>query len=742
MRVAWKVGRRTFAVGLVTLLAGCGAGADTPGTGVPSTAIGAADRGAIASGDADAIAADAGVTEAGREAAADLQNADPTDAWAVADAVMRPIERLWDGRRGAYVSPGGQISTRLNAELLRIHAAAARADHEGATRHDDRIEPLSAYLTGPALVTTTAGEQFGGSRHNVIHVPGWRQSSAPPINQHPSIDATVARGLRSAWTVRDRVPLSEPVRNAMLRAVVAVATSDTFRDPARLLNQINWNADLYAAAATISGDPTPLQVDYREQLQWFARHAQRPVVSGALPNLSTGNGFHYHPEAGPDAVVNRSDTVEYANVVLGALRYYDEAVRGGMSPLRGSDLTALRAWAGHTLDADWTPSGYLNWETGKGASRLHLRQYWALALDGATMALRGAPDVTARPPSTGDMLLSRGARLFRQWTANADSVLLPATSFGFPSSFAGVRDNRVTAGVRVAATLADWAAECACGGRLPDPAPAGARLSIVLDPGLRRLTVNGPRYATAISPTARPTGGGLEPAWILDGRGRMLGPLGGGDDGSLGLRLERQGLPPLDTQPGPRRAGALGLHLTPDADQPTVFTGRLRDAGATIRVTHRFAPDAIVTRYTVDPGRRGIVSIRIPTAGRYGTVGCTGGSGDGSDPAAGSGTDPDGDSGTAPTSGATADPTAAPSTGPAAASATTLPGCPPGAAYLARSSGAAMRVELAGLPAGARVVRTRPAARPTLPDPGIEATIRFRTTQPVEIRRVITPIDG
>jgi hypothetical protein len=713
MKVAPNVRRRIAAVAFTALLAALavfvvlGDGGGPPPPATTTVADQAAEDTNERGGDADEVPTDPKFDAAGRKAERELSVADDEDAWAVPDAVSRPLGQLWDAKRGAYVSPGGRISTRLNAELLRLHAAAAVAGHTGPSRRDGRVRRIVAYLTGPAYIDTTEGERFGASRHNSIHVPGWRQSSSDVVNQHPSIDATVARGLRAAWQAREQTKLSGRARDEIRKDVVAVASSKEFRAPSRLLNQINWNADLYAAAATVSGDAKLLREDYREQLQWFVDHAHEPTVEGGKPNLSSGNGFFYQPEADGRTPLNKSDTVEYASIVVGALRYYDEAVRAGMEPLGADDRRTLTAWASHTIDADWTPSGYLNWETGKAGSRLHLRQYWALALDGMSNGIRGSVGMTGRDPAQADRLLSRGEELFRRWTAGAGSVLLPATSFGYPSRFAGVRNNRTTASVRLAATLAEWASGCACDGRLSPPLTSRSAVNIRFDPEFRRLTVNGPRYATAFSPTAVPTGGGLEPAWLLDADARSLGALGGGAEGSLGLRLTADGQTLLDTQPG--IAGSADLFLRPVTTERSAYTGRVALGDTVVRVTHRFEPDRIVTKYLVDPRRDVEIQLRLPSAGRDGTVRCGPGVLDGQ--------------GTA-----------------ARARTGRLPGCRRGQDYVVRSAGGtSMHVGLRGLPPGGVLTRTRPKRRSTLPRPGMQATITVRANERTRITRIMRP---
>jgi hypothetical protein len=705
MRVAPNVRRLVAAAALAVLLSGCGGGGDdTPDASRATTTIesGPAPE-ADDRGDADEVTTDPRFDAAGRAAERRLRAVASDDAWAVPNAVLEPVDRLWDDRVGAYVSPGGRVSTRLNSELLRIHAAAAQAGYTGPARNDGRLRRIAAYLTGPAYIGSPDGERFGSSRHNAIHIPGWRQSSAPVVNQHPSIDAAVARGLRATWLARTPASLPGTTEEAIRATVGAVASSRAFRAPERLLNQINWNADLYAAAATVTGDAKLLREDYRAQLDWFVAHAHVPVRPGGTPNLSGGNGFTYQPEDDRTATLNRSDTVEYASIVLGSLRYYDEAVRAGMEPLNPEDRATLRAWAEHTLDADWTASGYLNWETGKAGSRLHLRQYWALALDGAVAAARSAADLTGLPPSEGDELLSRADALFRRWAAREGSVLLPATAFGFPSRFASVRNNRTTASVRLAATVAEWAASCGCGGRLPAADPSTAPLHVALDGELRRLAVNGPSYSTAISPVAVPTGGGLEPGWLLDHQARPLGALGGGGPGTLGLKLSRGGRDVLDTQPGQGRSDALALR--PVDGEPRTFSGRVVGPKAVVRVTHRFEVDRIVTRYVVDPQRPVDVEVRIPSAGGEGTVRCAGNT--------------------------------------VLDHAETIPGCRRGRDLLVQASGgASMHVAFEGLPTRADVSLRRARQRSTVPEPGRQATLRFRLDRRTTITRTLRPDTG
>ncbi|MGE4427363.1 MAG: hypothetical protein AB7G37_13000 [Solirubrobacteraceae bacterium] len=699
MRAGPDARRPVVALLLTGLLAGCGGSPDasTPPRVATTTA---APTPLDEQADGDDGAADRAYAAAGRRAARALARRDADDAWAIPDAFQRPMDLLWDARRGVYVSATGTVSTRLNAEMLRIHAAAAIAGHRGEARRDDRVTALVTYLTGPAFLRTLEEATFGPDRSNTIHVPGWRQSSSEIVNQHPSIDATVARGLRAAWESGERAGLSGELRDRIRDTVVSVASSEEFRHPARLLNQINWNAELYAAAVAVGGDAELLRRDYREQLLWFARHADTPVRPGGSPNLSRAGGFRYQPEAAPDSPSDRSDTVEYANTVLGALRHLQQALDAGMEPLPADARAVLDRWATHTLDADWTTAGYLNWESGKGRRRVHLRQYWALALDGAVSALRGGVALTGRPAGDGDVLLARGDRLFRRWVERDGTVLLPATDFGFRSSFASVRDNRTTTTSRMAATIAEWASRTP-GRRLPDVTSTPSPLVTRLDTDLRRLAVNGPTYSTAISPTAVPTGGGVEPAWILDDHNRQLGALGGGGDGSLGLRLTRGDRTVLDTQPGVPDDVAEALPtVRPVRGEVDTYTATIETDAARVTVSHRFLADRIITRYVINPRRPGTrVALRIPSAGHAARIECVRSSG-----------------------------------------APRQPGCPRGSDYRVRADeGARMRVRLQGIPARAAAETAKPRRRSAAPRPGQQLEVVFTLRGRTEIVRTLVP---
>ena len=68
-----------------------------------------------------------------------------------------------------------------------------------------------------------------------------------------AIDPKVAEGLTAAWRARAVLGLGPELERRIVGAVDAVARGPFFRYPYVRLNQINWNAELYAHAATLTG---------------------------------------------------------------------------------------------------------------------------------------------------------------------------------------------------------------------------------------------------------------------------------------------------------------------------------------------------------------------------------------------------------------------------------------------------------------------------------------------------------
>jgi hypothetical protein len=564
-----------------------------------------------------------------------LQAADPGDLWAVADAATTPIDGLWNADQGAYVV-AGVARARLNAEMLLVHSYAALAGRTGPDAHPERVEALVKLLTGPMYVPTLDGKVAPAPApgHSVtIHAPGFADPVGGLVSMHQALDAVAARALAAAWRARDIVGLSQESRDLIVDRVSAVARSPFWRSPSRLLNQINWSADLYAADATVTGDPTLLRRDYRDQLIWFADHARKTAYPGGSPNLGTGGSFHYLPQRVADNATNRSDTAEYANITLGALAYLDQAREAGMGQLPERVRDTLRGWVRRTAWGDWSTSGYLNWDSGKGLSRLHLTQYWLLALRGFAAGTEGSTAQAYLPSqqATTRWLVRRAVATYQQRAAAASSVVLPATAFGFSGGpLVTPTFDGLTGTARFASTLAEMADR-----GLSSPVETGADLqplpdAVTNDADIGRTAITTSRFATAfLKPWSPLKVGGLEPARLLDSRGRALTGVGGSGDGALGLRLRAAGKTLVDTQRGVYKdtqtviaPAKSRLNTARIMNDPVTLTGTDKAASVRLAVTHRVASTSIRTTYAVKNLRKQTISaqLRVPTYGS-GTAG-------------------------------------------------------------------------------------------------------------------------
>jgi hypothetical protein len=582
---------------------------EPPGAG----ADGAADPGALASAEDR------------------LQDADPGDLWAAAGAVVSPIEPLWNAQQGAYVA-SGLARARLNAEMLLVHAYAALAGRGGPEAHPERVEPLVRLLTGPMYVPRLNGRVAPAPRpgHSVtVHAPGFADPGGDVRSMHQALDAVAARALAAAWRARDVVGLSAEARALIQDRVSAVARSPFWRSPSRLLNQINWSADLYAADATVTGDPRLLRTDYRRQLIWFAEHARRPAYAGGSPNLGSGYAFRYLPQRAATHPTNRSDTVEYANITLGALAYLDDARAAGMPQLPARTRQVLRRLTRRVAWGDWTAAGYPNWDSGKSVSRLHLTQYWLLALRGYAAGTEGSASAGYLPAQvpTARWLLRRAVEHYQQRAADGGSVILPASAFGFSGSpLVKNTFDGLTGTARFASTLAEMADR-----GLASPPGSGVDVAALPasyshDSDIGRFAVSTPRYSTAfVSPWPTLLVGGLEPARLLDARGRALTGVGGSEDGALGLRISTGGRLIMETQLGRRRSSQSALTVPATRRNAagllgagTTLRGRQQRAHVDLRVSHRVTMTSLRTVYRIRNARSTPVQaeLRIPTYGR------------------------------------------------------------------------------------------------------------------------------
>ena len=311
------------------------------------------------------------LSAAAESRAADRPPLRDADYWAIADRVVVALQPAWDARRGAYVSDWQGAAARTNANMLVVHALAARHHHRGPARADERARRLVDHMTHAPMA------RHGGpaARHRSVC---WTAQLDSSKTDHISVDPQIAEALDEAWSARRALGLS-PARRAAIRAVARRCARHTqWRFPYVLLNQINWNAQLYAHLAHLTGHHSLLRHDYRRHLMRFIAAFRRPLPGLRTSNLGPGYGFHYSPYRSPSDALN-FDTPEYANLVASAFAYYPRARAAGMRALPTRDLRRVRAWLMRLFAGSWTHAGYLNWDTGYGLARWHSGQYWLSA---------------------------------------------------------------------------------------------------------------------------------------------------------------------------------------------------------------------------------------------------------------------------------------------------------------------------------------------------------------------------
>jgi len=299
------------------------------------------------------------------------------DYWRFADWLAPYFDALWIPERGLYGSGNSDVGRIYhNSLLLTTHAVAALTGHQGPARNDERARVLARRLCdSPPWSELTEPVEPDPQFHN----PGWVESMGTrDAAMDKSIDPKVAEGLMYAWRARDALRLPDETLGLIPDRISRCAHGPFFRFPNVRLNQINWNCELYAHLATVTGDLELLHNDYREQVERFCAGIRVAPGPGGSPNLGPGYRFHYLPGRPPTHPFNL-DSSEYANETCHFILYYEQALRAGMPPLAPDHLILLKAWIEHILYAYWTHGGYLNWDTGYGFKRWHAGRTWAFA---------------------------------------------------------------------------------------------------------------------------------------------------------------------------------------------------------------------------------------------------------------------------------------------------------------------------------------------------------------------------
>ena len=501
------------------------------------------------------------------------------DYLAFADRVVLGLGVQWDPEQGVYVSRRKGAAARTNANLLLIHATAAGRGHAGPSRRDERARRLVDRMTRAPMLGFRPGRAW------TARSACWMKRLTEPGRDHVSLDSQVAEALASAWRARRRLGLEASRAARLARVVDRCARHPAWRYPHLLKNQFNWNAQLYAAAAEVTGRARLLRRDYRRHLMRFTAAITRPRRGMRSSNLGPGLGFHYNPEL-PATTPGNFDTPEYANIVATALQHHRPARRAGMRPLPALRMRLLRRWVTRLLTGAWTHAGYLNWDTGHGRRRWHSAQYWAFAQQGL-LAIAAARPFWSRPDHGpwAKALFDSGLRLYARWGDEAGGGVAPQLPFDV---FSDHRDHDLYA-TRMAANA--MRAVALGLGRAPAATPPPL---YSFDRETGRLAVTTPFYSTAIVPDNRGAFayGGIELARLFDGAQRVAATTGGTPPNAFGVVVrDAAGRTLLASQDGAPRGGRLRL----SGDRPPAgsfrelrATGRVSTPGLSIATTHRF----------------------------------------------------------------------------------------------------------------------------------------------------------
>jgi hypothetical protein len=547
------------------------------------------------------------------------------------DTVVARIHSQWSPAHGAYHPMGGTYATVVNARMLQVHAVAALAGHEGASRDDERARRLVATLLSSPVPWRTAG---ANRRHDkMFHLPGWITSlTDPEAVMDKAVDPQVAQALAAAWRAGSVLQLEAGTLQQIVQDVSGAARCSFFRYPGIRLNQLNWNCALYALDAELTGASDLLRGDYREQMLRFATFATRPEHPGSTANLGPGWHFNYLPNHDPASMANL-DSAEYANETLDCVRHYATALAAGMAPLPTPALEVFRAYAQRTLYGDWTHAGYLNWDTGLGSQRRYIGKVMAFAQQGL-LAIATTPMVqsSSEMAAHARWLFDRGLDLYLRWVSEQpDGVAPPPVEFGDRAHAEGPDDRML-----FAARMASNAAQAITLDLVSVPGASPPPM-YSFDPDSQRLAVSTPVYSTAIlvhnrravnyggldlnrlfdarqQPVACTAGTGLANfmARIRDHGGKVLLSTQMGDGASMSVlvtqrdrSLRRAGPTsppyPLDAYAGPMRA--------------VLATGRIAHGAAAIVTAHRLLAETIELEWELTLPPRARWEAALPSYG-------------------------------------------------------------------------------------------------------------------------------
>ena len=534
--------------------------------------------------------------------------------FAVADEVVRRLDRTWEEENRTYSAGGRVIDVIYNSALLVIHAVAAERGHEGPARNDHRARLIAERLceSPPFFSGRTLPNP-----DKMFHTPGWLGDLGTydsPMDK--AFDPKVAEALTAAWRARGVLGLPEATVARIVTSVDSVARGPFFRYPYVRLNQINWNAELYAHAATLTGNPELLRADYRDHMRRFVAGVRRPLNPGDAHNLSPSYRFQYQS----DSAYSRKnvDSAEYANMTLHFVLWYEQGLRAGMRPLDGADMAILRAWAGRVQFGYWMHCGMLSWDSGLGFKRWMKAKTWAYAQQGL-LTIAAAPRFQL-DPRQGPWAKYVFDRALDQFAIRCEKLeprhLPPVHLYDVGADYQGTGSRRLY----VARMGANAARAVLHGlGSMDAEAPPSV---YSFDADVGRLSVSTRRYSAAIIADNRGAFpyGGIELARFFDPAGVPVGGVGGRAPASFGVVVRRAGRQRVMVSQASAHGASVVLTRSPHGRVDRVrrlprdpdagpfgeleAVGRVSRQGVAVTSRHRFTRDFIETTWSVERARR------------------------------------------------------------------------------------------------------------------------------------------
>ncbi len=589
-----------------------------------------------------------------------LETPDPplrnADYFAFSDQIVDQMESSWSEKKGYYTTGARSIDTIANAALLTVFATSAAYGHVGPARNDARAKLLTERLTAaPPFYTEASSPGYD----KMFHTPGWTSNmDGPYVDMDKSIDPKVAEGLQIAYRTRDVLGLTPETVAAIRTEISAVSHVDFFRYPKVRLNQINWNAELYAYDWLVNGNAELLRKDYREHVDAFTQGFKTPQIENGSPNVGPSYRFTYQSNA-PLSLARNVDSAEYAMMTLHFVYWYDLAKDAGMAALPAEDLRLLRGWVQRSLYGYWTHAGFMNWDTGWSYERWMKGKAWAYGMQGL-LAIATSPDFRRHKAegAYAKYLFDRGLQLYEHMGDQRGG-----RAFRPSAQLYGIGSQGAPATKMFWARMAANAARAVSAGmgtmQSKQPPPFYA-----YDADIGRLAVSTPRYSTAILAVDRNKVpyGGQDLARLYDADGDPLTGTGARGYQALGaivrsaggkrLLTTQAGLgkdpkrPPLTLTRSPRGrvTHQRRLAVQPDAGPfgRLSVTGARTRGGVRARSAYDFHERSIDVRWSFArtdlpelkaktregrrkarrrPVRPDAVTVQLPVSGRQATIG-------------------------------------------------------------------------------------------------------------------------